>query len=280
MRLLAARESQVRRRHVGDRPVQEIAADGLDLHRLGADERKDHRHVVWGEGPQDVLLAPDLSEVEAARIDILQPSEPALAHEVAQLQERRVVLQDVPDHEAPVEPLGEGAKLLRLLDLQRQRLLEEDVFAGRQGLLAERVVLRRRRCAGDGLDRRVGEDGLERRGASAELGRESRDPLLVRVDKGRQRTDFGVVADVVLPPRPAADDGDANAAGGRAARFRRRRARPAAPREGIHDATCYPSNAAKAKPQASDDGCRKLRFRSKTAGKVAQWAFAVKNCPG
>ena len=219
VRLLAARESQVRRRHVGDRPVQEIAADGLDLHRLGADERKDHRYVVWREGPEDVLLAPDLSEVEAVRIDILQPSEPALAYEVAQLQERRVVLQEVPDHEAPVEPLGEGAKLLRLLDLQRQRLLDEDVFAGRQGLLAERVVLRRRRCAGDGLDRRVGEDGLERRRASAELGRESRDPLLVRVDKGRQRTDFGVVADVVLPPRPAADDGDANAAGGRAARL-------------------------------------------------------------
>src|SRR4051794_34998553 len=147
VRLLAARESQVRRRYVGDRPVQEIAADGLDLHRLGADERKDHRYVVWGEGPQDVLLAPDLSEVEAARVDILQPSEPALADEVAQLQERRVVLQDVPDHEAPVEPLGEGANLLRLLDLQRQRLLEEDVFAGRQGLLAERVVLRRRCCA-------------------------------------------------------------------------------------------------------------------------------------
>ena len=90
--------------------------------------------------------------------------------------------------------------------------------------------------------------------------------------------DFGVFADVVLPPRPAADDGDANAADGRAARLRRRRARPAAPREGIHNATCYPSNAAKAKPWASDDGSRKVRFRSKTAGKVAQWAFAVKNC--
>ena len=34
MRLLAAGKRQVRRRHVGDRLVQEIAADGLDLARL------------------------------------------------------------------------------------------------------------------------------------------------------------------------------------------------------------------------------------------------------
>src|SRR5215204_1912504 len=151
---------------------------------------------------------------------------------------------------------------------------------GREGLLAERVMLRRRRCACDGLDRWVGEDGLERRGVPAELGRESRDPFLVRVDEGRQRTDFGVVADVVLPPRPAADDGDANAAGSRAARFRRRRARPAAPREGIHEANLLAVKRREGKAAGKRRRLSQVRFRSKTAGKVAQWAFAVKNWPG
>ena len=172
-------------------------------------------------------------------------------------------------------------KLLGLVDRQRQRLLDEDVLAGLQGLLAERVVLRRRRCAGDGLDRRVGEDGLERGRAPAEFGRESRDPLLVRVDKGRQRADFGVVADVVLPPRPAADDGDANAAGSRAARFRRRGARPAAPREGIHHANLLAVKRREGKAVGKRRRLSQGAIPLQNGGeRFAQWAFAVKNCPG
>ena len=76
MRPLAARESEMRRRHVGDVVVQIVAADRLHRFRLAADQRKDHREVVRREGPQDVLLAPDLSEVQAVGIDILQPAEP------------------------------------------------------------------------------------------------------------------------------------------------------------------------------------------------------------
>ena len=108
------------------------------------------------EGPQDVLLAPHLSEVEPVRIDVLQPAERALAHQFPQLDERRVVLQQVADHQPPVLALGEAAQLLGLGDGQRQRLLDEDVLAGFESRACE-LGMQRRRCrdrdAGDVIGR-------------------------------------------------------------------------------------------------------------------------------
>ena len=81
---LAARESESGRRHVGDGVVQIIAArPRVTRDGLAADERQDHREVMRREGPEDVLLAPYLPEIEPVRIEILQPAEPPLAHELA-----------------------------------------------------------------------------------------------------------------------------------------------------------------------------------------------------
>ena len=85
VRALAAREEQVRSGHVGDLLVEVVAADGLYRFRLLADQRQDHRQVVRREAPQDVLFAPDLPEIEAVRIEILEPPQRALAHQFLQL---------------------------------------------------------------------------------------------------------------------------------------------------------------------------------------------------
>ena len=58
-----------------------------------------------------------------------RPSRPSRTSS-SQLEEGRVVLQQMADHEPPVEALGELAQLLRLGDVERKRLLDEDVLAG------------------------------------------------------------------------------------------------------------------------------------------------------
>ena len=71
------------------------------------------------EGPQDVLLAPDLSEVEPVRIEVLQPPEPPVAHQFFKLEEGRVILQQMADHQPAVEALGERARALRPRSVSR-----------------------------------------------------------------------------------------------------------------------------------------------------------------
>ncbi len=130
MRAFAAGEGEVRRRHVGDGAVQVIAA--LRRHAFGLlrNQSENHRHVMRRERPKRVFFAPDAAEIEAVGIDVLQPSERALAHHLFQFQEGRMILQQMADHEPPVAPLGQLDKNLGLAHIERQRFLDEHVLAG------------------------------------------------------------------------------------------------------------------------------------------------------
>ena len=158
------------------------------------------------ERPQDVFLAPHLPEIEPVRIEVLQSSERPLAHQLAQLDEGRVVLQQVADHQPPVALLGQRRTAAR----PRRRRAP---VASRQ----RRACRRRARCAPGRRaappaprsrprrSRRRASTAAEfeqRRAHSAR--RAARRPL----HQGRrspQRAQLGKVADQVLAPIAAAD---------------------------------------------------------------------------
>ena len=54
-----------------------------------------------GKGPEDVFLPPDLAQVEAVRVDVVDPPQFSGRSHLLELDEGRVVLQEVPHHENP-----------------------------------------------------------------------------------------------------------------------------------------------------------------------------------
>src|SRR4249920_1492874 len=108
--------------------VQMIAADRLDRVRLLTDERENHRKIVRRKAPQDVFLAANFSEIETIRIEILQPSETALAHQLLELQKCRVILQQVPDHQPAIKALSKRHELFGLGETAGERLLDKNML--------------------------------------------------------------------------------------------------------------------------------------------------------
>ena len=58
------------------------------------------------EAPQNIFFAPHLAEVQPVRIDVLNLAERSAADDFSQFQERRVVLQEVADHQDKALVLG------------------------------------------------------------------------------------------------------------------------------------------------------------------------------
>ena len=161
------------------------------------------------EGPQDVLLAPHLSEVEPVRINVLQAAERALAHQFAQLDEGRVILQQMADHQPPPALLGKRAQPLGLRRLSgpaasRQRhacrLRCAPSQAPRAAPRAPRS--RRRQCAGS---RSIARAPRPARRTAPTSWRARR---LIGVADRRQRAELGKIADQVLAPIAATDHRD------------------------------------------------------------------------
>ncbi len=209
VRALAARESQVRGRDIRDRRVKMVAPDGADAVGLRADQGQDHGEVVRREGPEDVLLAPDSAEVEPIGIDVLNEPQPALPEQRSQRQEGRMVLHEMAHHQPPIEPLRQHAQLFGLVQMKRERLFHEHVLARLEGPLGERVVERRRGGDRDGIDGGIGKHGLQARSAEPMPGKLRLDRFSIGIDQGRENTQLGEIADEVLSPVTAADDGNA-----------------------------------------------------------------------
>ena len=205
VRPLPSGEGEMRRRHVGDGVMQVIAALRGHLRRLLPDEGEDHRKIVGREGPQNILLAPHLSQVQAGRGDVFEPLEHSLAHQFAQLYEGRVVLQQMADHQPPVRALRHGAELLGLGDRQGKRLLDKDVLAGFEGAGCE-LGMERRGCS----DRDTGDPVVAQYRIEfsdprvVPFGERARRVAIGVADRG-QGTKFSKVPNQVLAPISAAD---------------------------------------------------------------------------
>ena len=144
---------------VGDSGVEEIAADGIDVGRLLAGEAQDEGDVVRGEGPEDVLLAADLAQREAAGVDVLEAADFAGPDHLLQADDGGVVVQDVADEEGFLLLRGQADQGFAVGAGEGKGLFHEDVLAGVEGLGGEFVVEGGRGGDDDAGDRGIGQDG-------------------------------------------------------------------------------------------------------------------------
>nr|WP_254126842.1 hypothetical protein [Aquihabitans sp. G128] len=193
--------------HVGHAAVEEAGSRGGHLVGLLADEGEQHGEVVGGEAPERVLLLADAPEVQAVGVEVAELAQRPPLHELLELQERRVVLQQVPHHQGAPGGGGRSHDRLGVGHRERQRLLHEDVLAGLERLDGQPGVVHRGRGDDQGVDLGVGHHlgegaGCDPVGLGLGCG-DRRDG----VDDGDQRAEAGVGAHQVAAPRAAAHDG-------------------------------------------------------------------------
>lgn len=206
----AARERHRRQCGVGHPGSEHRLAQAANLRRQRvSDQRQNHRQVVRGEAPEDVLLLPEPAEVEPVRGDVPQPSQLAAGDEPPRLPDAGVVLQKVAHHQDRAARLRRGRELLGFLHVERNRFLDEHVLAGVQRRLRQTVVVGRRRRDRDLAHLRR----LEHRAGRADLGdavavRHGRQGAGVDVAYRMQRAQLVQDACEIAPPAAGADQSD------------------------------------------------------------------------
>ena len=122
-------EAQVAEHDVLDPVLHIRLAVRRALLGLFADQVQHDRHVVRAEAPQRVLLGPQLAEVHAVAVDVIERPQRARVDQLLQARHRRVVLEQVADHQDPSGPLGGGNRLLGVGGGGGERLLDEAVLS-------------------------------------------------------------------------------------------------------------------------------------------------------
>ena len=119
-----------------------------------------------------------------------------------------MVLQQVADHQGPLRVGSECGELPCLGDVQRQRLLDEDVLASDECGAAEVGVGGSRGGDDHRIDLRVRKHLVPASRAGVAALRKLAGQRRIGIDDRRQRTQLVEVADKVLPPVAAAGDSD------------------------------------------------------------------------
>ena len=208
--LNAARKNKVADRDVADALIQVRAALTCDARRHFVHERQHHRDVVRREAPEDVFFGPDLADVQAVRIEIVDLAERAVSNQPLQPENGRVVLQDVADHQHTAFRSRQLHQRLAVHHVDGERLLDEHVFARLQCRLRHLVVRhgrRRQRHTPDrGIVQEIVEVAVER--DVRVLIAAARFRRWFRIAQRRERAQFVEIANEVLAPVAHTDDGD------------------------------------------------------------------------
>ncbi len=178
--------------------IQEGLAARPGLGRLLAHEVEDDGEVVRTEAPERVLVLADLAEVLAVPVHVEQAAELLGVDEVLELGDAGVVEEEVARHEDERALLRQRDELLAERRGECERLLDEDVLAGEEGLARELEVRDDRGRDRDRVHLVVGEDVVEARrlarvGEAAAIALE---PALVSVADPRK---LGAVELVEVP---------------------------------------------------------------------------------
>ncbi len=116
---------------------------------------------MHAERPEGVLVLADHAEVLTVPVDADDAPELAGVDELLHLAHAGVVDEQVAEHEATPPGLGRVEQILHLGRAQGDRLLDDDVLAGLEGLLGERVVRGHRGRDDHGVERLVTEQLVE-----------------------------------------------------------------------------------------------------------------------
>src|SRR5438105_1417106 len=193
------------------------AAHALHPLRLLLEPVEDDRRVVGAEVPEDVEVELMEAEIDPLAIDVLDLSELAAIDDPLHGRDRGVVDERVPDHEHAPGPAGGRDDGFGVGDGPRERLLDEHVLAGGEGLLREGAVRRDRRHHADRVDGGIRQQlaVVRRRADRREPFVEGAEPLGVEVGDGH---DVGAgclaeVADEIRSPVARADHAHPQRAG-------------------------------------------------------------------
>ncbi len=167
---------------------------------------------MGAERPERVLLGPQLAQVEAVAVDVVDVAELAGVHQVLEPLEAGVVLEQVAHHQRAPGGAGRLHHGLGLLGGLGERLLDEAVLAGPEHAKRERGVGGHRGGDHHGVELGIVQQVVERRGGARarEARRHAVEHLLVAVTDPAQ---LGVgqtveVAGQVRPPVAEPDHAD------------------------------------------------------------------------
>ena len=216
MRRLPGGEAEVAEDDVLDAGLEERLSAREHLARLLVEEEEDDREVVHAEAPERVLVLPDRPQVLAVPVDVEHLAELARVDQLLQLEDARVVEEQVAGQEGEPALLRERHQRLGVVGAERHRLLDEDVLARGQRPARELCVRRHRGRDDDRLDGVVGEQLVEaRRGARGRVaGRGGLQALRARVADPGEPGQLVEVPGEVGAPRPQAGDRDRGSAVG------------------------------------------------------------------
>src|SRR5262245_6232846 len=157
------------------------------------------------EAPQYVFFAANPSKIQAVRIEILEPSEASLANQFFELQESRMVLQQVSDHQPAIEAFRKRHQFFGLIESQGKWLFDENVLARFEGCFCKTVVQNGGRSNCDGGDGCIRQHILEARRCAAMGGAKYLCSRSILINDCRQRLECREVAHDVLAPMAGAD---------------------------------------------------------------------------
>src|SRR6185436_967180 len=145
-------EGEIEEDDVFDAALEIGPALSTQGHRHLAQQKQGDGDVVRAKAPQRIFVRPDLSEVDALGIEIVQVSQLALFQHLLQPLDHRVVLEQVPYQDRDVAFLGFFRELLGIRHSQGKWLLDQRGDAGLDGHVAQLGVARGRRRDDHGLD--------------------------------------------------------------------------------------------------------------------------------
>ncbi len=114
--------------------VEVVAALGLDGFWHFAEQAKDNGNIMRRERPEDILLPPQLAQVEPVGVDVLDAAQPARVNQLLQLQHCRMIPEQMADHENAALLFGQRDQLRALLLAQAERLFNIHILASQQCL--------------------------------------------------------------------------------------------------------------------------------------------------
>src|SRR5208283_1594505 len=115
----AAGKFEVTQCDVSDTAVQISAALAGNVRGHFIQQSQDHGDIVRGKTPEDVFFGADFADVEPVGVEIIDLSQMTVLNQLLQLEDRRVVTQDVANHENAAPGLRELHQLFAVLHVDR-----------------------------------------------------------------------------------------------------------------------------------------------------------------
>jgi len=129
MRFKAGGKIQMRCGDVGDFFMQIVAAGCQHVFRLFSGQGEDHGDIMRRERPENIFLPADLAQVQAVRINVVDPSQFSVGGNLFEPDKRRVVLKKMADHQNQIPVCRQFDQLFRVFLRERHRFFNKNMLA-------------------------------------------------------------------------------------------------------------------------------------------------------